>query len=117
MSDKTVETETGPLVLKLAKSIPTDVANAVASIGHGLSIVRELELQVKHINGFSSFLKTKGDGIAQLVADLEREAKEVEKKLLGAPKREIVSRVDHAKAEEVARARLMDDEAEEPDAA
>jgi len=95
------DTRTGPLVGKLSSAVQEDISEIVGHLLKAREQMGELEGQTKGINGLSAFLKAQGTALDKMMGDLEDEAADVEKKLLGGARVEITHQVNAEHAERV----------------
>jgi hypothetical protein len=78
---------------KLVEAVQSDLAEIIGHLLRGREGIGQLEGQTKGINGLSAFLKAQGLALDKMMGDLEDEAADVEKKMLGS-RVEITHRVD-----------------------
>ena len=100
-----MDTRTGPLVQKLVAGLQEDLTEAISFLAKGRELIGALEGETRGVNGLSSFLKSQGDALDEMVRKMEEESQEVEKKMLGSTRPEIVSTVNQEKVDEVRAAR------------
>lgn len=95
------DTRTAPAVAKLVDAIQEDIQEARSHLDRGLAVLRALEPSARGINGLAAYLKAQGNALDEMLAGLESEAKNVETKMLGGSRPEIVTNVDAAQLEAV----------------
>ena len=100
-----MSTRTGPAVQKLVDGLQEDITEAVGYLAKGLELIRALQGETRGVNGLSPLLTGKGNELDNIIDGLTSECLEIEKKLLGTGRPEIVQKVDADLTEAVKAAR------------